>query len=186
MVEVLELVGWVVVGILVVEEMDGLDKLDEVLVGRRLDAEGVVELLEEVLVRMDVERVVELPDEVLVRMDVERVVELLDEVLGRLGFELGAGLDVEGSVELLDEVLGRLELEEDGGALVPTELLDEVLEGGWEETEVDDEYPEITLDAIMLDEEEELLRTELLELDPATAVRLYIVNRDEPPNCLNY
>jgi hypothetical protein len=157
-VEVLELVGCVVVGMLGVEEMD---ELDEVLAG--LDVEVGAEL--DVLERTEVERVVELDDEVdteLVeeleegRLDVEEVVEL-DGELERL-----ERLELEELVEL-DEVLGRLELEEDEGALVEIELLDE-----------------------KLDEEEAVLKTEPLELETDTAVKLYIVNRDEPPHCLNY
>jgi hypothetical protein len=127
MVEVLELVRIVVVGMLVVKRMD---ELDEVLAG--LDV---------------LERVGELDDEV----DVEIVEELE-----------GGRLDVEEVVELDDE-LGRLEVEDDEGALVEIELLDEEL-----------------------DEEEEVLRTELLELETDTAVKLYIVSRDEPPHCFNY
>jgi hypothetical protein len=141
MAEVLELVGSVAVGMLVVE---GLDELDDVLAGLDVDVGAELDGLEMV----EVERVVELDDEV----DVELVEELEE---GRL--------DVEEVVEL-DAALGRLELEEDEGTLVEIELLDEELDG---------------------EEEEEVLKTELLELETATAVRLYIVNRDEPPHWFN-
>jgi hypothetical protein len=94
--------------------------------------------------------VLELVSSVVVGMLVVRLEEELER------------LELEELVEL-GEVLGRLELEEDEGALVEVEILDEEL-----------------------DEEEEVLRTELLELETDTAVRLYIVNRDEPPHCFNY
>ena len=83
-------------------------------------------------------------------MDVELVEELEE---GRL--------DDEEVVEL-DDVLGRLKVEEDEGAIVEIELLDEELD------------------------EEEVLRTGLLELETDMAVKLYIVNRDEPPHCFNH
>jgi hypothetical protein len=75
-------------------------------------------------------------------------------------------LELAGSVVVGMLVVEGMDELEDEGALVEIELLDE---------ELDEE-----------EEEEEELRTELLELETDTAVKLYIVNRDEPPHCLNY